>query len=132
MTFHVLKDRGDDRGSSYTLPATWLSQVAGTVDVHATTLVPSKVRGNHYHSVRQELLLVLHQDAWSAHWDTGAGSPVLSRVFTGAGAVLIEVDRGAAHAVRNDGSLPLQILGMCDGPYNPVAPDSHPRKVVEP
>ncbi|MFG2824864.1 hypothetical protein ACGFX4_36225 [Kitasatospora sp. NPDC048365] len=128
--FHVLPDGGDVRGSSFSLPDTWLQAVAGFLDVHATTLVPGGVRGNHYHLSGRELLLVLHRESWSAHWDTGEGTPVSSRTFPGPGAVLVEVALGCSHAVRNDGSTDLQIIGFRDRPFDPADPDAHPREVV--
>lgn len=132
LVFHVLPDGGDARGSSFTLPATWLAaEGRGQVDVHVTTLVPGAVRGNHFHVRRRELLLVVHQESWSAHWDeAGDGTPVHSRTFGGQGAVLVEVPRLVSHAVRNDGSLPLQITGFSEGSYDPASPDAFPRRLV--
>lgn len=131
LIFHVLPDGGDERGSSFALPATWLGSAGGPVDVHVTTLVPGGVRGNHFHRERRELLIVVHQGAWSVHWDEGSeGTPVRSRVFEGRGAVLIEVPPLVSHAVRNDGSAVLQITGLSDGLYDPAAPDAYSRTVV--
>jgi dTDP-4-dehydrorhamnose 3,5-epimerase-like enzyme len=131
LIFHVLQDGGDERGSSFALPATWLGSADRSVDVHVTTLVPGAVRGNHFHRARRELLIVVHQGAWSAHWDEGGeATPVHSRVFEGRGAVLIEVPPMVSHAVRNDGSAVLQITGLSDGVYNPAAPDAYSREVV--
>ncbi|MFI6655336.1 hypothetical protein ACIBL8_07475 [Streptomyces sp. NPDC050523] len=114
------------------MPDTWLAKGGGGhVDVHVTTLMPGAVRGNHFHVRRRELLLVLHEEAWSGHWDeAGDGTPLHSRTFGGRGAVLIEVPRLVSHAVRNDGSVPLHITGFSDGEYDPASPDAFPRSVV--
>lgn len=130
MQLRVLADGGDERGSSFALPATWLQAVDGPVDVHLSTLVPKAVRGNHFHRDRRELLIVVHQDAWSLHWDTGEGTAVHSRTFEGSGAVLVEVEPLASHAVRNDGGADLLITGLCDRAYDPAAPDAWHRNVV--
>ncbi len=58
---------------------------------------------------------MIHRDAWSLHWDSGEGSAVCSR--------------DAAHAVRNDGTEDLYIVGLSDGEYDPAAPDAYPRRV---
>jgi dTDP-4-dehydrorhamnose 3,5-epimerase-like enzyme len=129
LVVHVLPDSGDARGSSFSLPVTWLSAVQGAVDLHVTGLAPGYVRGDHYHLVRRELLMVLHEADWTLYWDSGAGSAVSQREFQGAGAVLIEVPVGVAHAVRNRGPADLRIIGISDGSYDPAVPDAYPRKV---
>lgn len=132
LAVEVLKDGGDARGSSFPVPAAWLRRLGVIEDVHVASLVPGGVRGNHYHVTRRELLLVVHQDSWSLHWDCGDKSAVVRREFSGAGAVLVFVPPYAAHAVRNDGKAELQITGMSDGLYDSSAPDAFPRRVVAP
>lgn len=132
LVVRVLTNSGDGRGASFPLPATWLGELNGALDVHITTLVPGATRGDHYHRARRELLIVLHRGAWSLHWDCGQDTEVRRRDFAGAGAVLIEVAPFAAHAVRNDGTTELSIVGLSEGAFDPVAPDSYPRKVSRP
>jgi len=129
LVVHVLPDSGDVRGSSFSMPATWLDAVEGAVDVHVTVLSPGYVRGDHFHLVRRELLVVLHESDWSLYGDSGAGSAVSQRDFQGSGAVLVEVPVGVSHAVRNRGSADLRIIGLSRGPYDPAVPDAYPRKV---
>ena len=128
----VLKDSGDDRGSSFPVPDGWLAAPFPVQDAHLSTLMPGKVRGDHFHVVRHEILMVMSTDRWSLHWDSGDGTRIDVRVFEGPSAVVIQVPPHASHAVRNDGNAPLQILGLTDGPYDPAAPDAYPRKVTRP
>ena len=125
-----LADTGDQRGSSFTVPEAWSRFLSSIHDLHLMTLKPNYVRGNHYHARRREILLILHWDTWSFHWDTGEGTAPELRTFNGSGVVLIEVEPQASHAVVNRGLRDLVIAGMADEAYDPGHPDSHPRKVV--
>lgn len=98
--------------------------------MHIATIEPGAIRGNHYHAARRELLVIMSVDRWSLHWDTGAGTPVQQRSFDRAGTVLVTVPTGVAHAIRNDGEVPVTMMGMTDGPYDAKNPDAYPRMVV--
>jgi dTDP-4-dehydrorhamnose 3,5-epimerase-like enzyme len=125
-----LKDFGDERGSSFPAPEACLGGGFALRDAHLSTLQPGRLRGNHFHVARQEILLVMFTDRWSLHWDTGNETPVTVRVFDGTGAVIVRVPPYASHALRNDGSSPLHIVGLTDGPYDPGQPDAFPRQVA--
>ncbi len=131
-TFSVvdLKDSGDARGSSFGVPAELFAGPFPVMDMHAAMIEPGAVRGNHYHALRREVLVIMATDRWSLHWDEGADTPARQREFTGPGAVLVVVPEGMSHAIRNDGTVPVQIFGMADGPYDLTKPDVHPRSVV--
>jgi oxalate decarboxylase/phosphoglucose isomerase-like protein (cupin superfamily) len=125
----VIEDSGDGRGSSFPVPGACLTGGFPVHDAHLSTLMPGRVRGDHFHVARQEILLVMSVDRWSLHWDSGAGTRVDSRAFDGPTAVVIQVPPHASHAIRNDGDAPLQIVGLTDGPYDPAAPDAYLRQV---
>lgn len=125
-----LKDSGDGRGSSFPVPEQCFEDGFTVRDAHLSTLSPGHVRGNHFHITRNEVLLVMSADRWSLYWDTGEGTQVTARMFDGPGSVLIRVPPYASHAIKNDGTQPLRIVGLTDGPYDPVSPDSYPRRVT--
>lgn len=127
----VLSDSGDDRGSSFPAPNECFEGGFSVRNAHLSTLLPGYVRGNHFHVARHETLLVMSADRWSLHWDSGINSPVEVRVFDGPGAVVIRIPPHVSHAIRNDGSMLLHIVGLTDGPYDPVAPDAFPRRVTQ-
>ena len=81
---------------------------------HAETLPSGLVRGNSFHRTERELLIVLHDDAWTLAFDSGEGTPVETRAFSGSGAVRIEIDPGSAHAIRHDGRSDLHIFVVGD------------------
>lgn len=125
-----LNDSEDERGSSFSLPDTWREFIGSVLDLHAMTLRPKQVRGNHYHAERHESIIVIYCDQWSLHWDSGPQSAVQHQHFVDKGAVLIQIEPHASHAIRNDGSVELYILGMSNRQYDPQDPDSHYRRLV--
>jgi UDP-2-acetamido-2,6-beta-L-arabino-hexul-4-ose reductase len=125
-----LSDKGDERGQSFSVPGSSLCFLGSAVDLHVTTIRPGHVRGNHYHVDRREILVVVFQGAWSLYWDHGPGTTTESRRFAGTGAVLIEVDPLASHAVLNDGNRDLHVVAMTNRAYDPGAPDTVHRPVV--
>ncbi|MEV6630152.1 hypothetical protein AB0M54_05305 [Actinoplanes sp. NPDC051470] len=125
-----LPNTGDTRGSSFSVPVELVGSSFPVADIHLATIAPGAVRGNHYHVLRHEILLVLASDRWSLHWDEGPGETPQSRRFEGSGAVLVYVPTGMSHAIRNDGSAALTMVGLTDGPYDPDQPDVYPRAVV--
>jgi dTDP-4-dehydrorhamnose 3,5-epimerase-like enzyme len=131
LAIHLISDGGDERGSSFSFPGALLGAIASVEDMHITTLAPGGIRGNHYHVARNEILIVLYKDSWSLHWDTGEGSVIERRTFSGDGAALLAVPPLASHAIRNDGVEYVQIVALSDGLYDPEYPDSFPRAVAD-
>jgi hypothetical protein len=125
-----LSDSGDARGSSHSVPAEVFSGHFPLADMHIATIEPGAVRGNHFHAVRRELLVIMAADRWSLHWDEGEGTPVQQRSFGGLGAVVVTVPIGMSHAVRNDGAVAMGMVGLTDGPYDAERPDAYARPVV--
>jgi UDP-2-acetamido-2,6-beta-L-arabino-hexul-4-ose reductase len=126
-----LEDRGDRRGFSYTVQHRQLSFLGSVEDVHFSSTLPGHIRGNHFHRLRKEVLIVRHEDSWTLAWDSGEGTDVETRKFEGAGTVAVEIEPLASHAVRNDGQRPLLIFAMTDGLYDPANPDSYGRIVLD-
>ena len=129
--FAELTDSGDERGSSFAAPGSWLSNAFPVRDVHISTTLPGHVRGNHCHQIRNEILIIAFEDRWSLHWDTGEGTPQHHHQFEGKGTVVVSVAPYASHAIRNDGSLLLHMVGLSDVAYDPLVPDTLPRKVCD-
>lgn len=125
-----IPDSGDERGCSFSIPDAWNRYLSALADLHVTTIHPGHVRGNHYHVRRKEILIVIHRDQWSFHWDSGAGTEVHQQSFRGTGAALIEISPLVSHAVVNTGQRDLLVAGMSDTRYNPQRPDAYPRPVV--
>jgi len=115
-----LGNRGDARGLSFNAPPEALAFVGRMSDLHLASTKPGAVRGNHYHRLRREAILVMPGAKWSLHWDEGQNSPAQHRDFSGASAVLVLISPGASHAVRNDsdGEHELWLIAISSGPYD--------------
>ena len=118
MQISELKNSGDDRGLSFTLPRSALDVLGNVADMHLASTGPTAVRGNHYHVSKHEIILVLPGTAWSLHWDEGEGLPAQHRNFSGGSAVLVQVFPGCSHAVRNEDSAVLWLLTCSSETYD--------------
>jgi hypothetical protein len=126
----VLEDDGDERGSSFAVPHEHLRFVGAAEDMHIACILPGHKRGDHFHVLRVELIVVVHSDRFSLHWDRGAGTKPSSRSFEGKGAVAIAMPKHSSHAIVNDGAEPLWLVATSDSPYDADAPDAHHRIVT--
>jgi hypothetical protein len=131
LTFVELTGNGDERGRSFALPGSWLSDAFPVRDGHVTTLLPGHIRGNHFHRIRREILILMFEDRCSLHWNTGEGTPLHHHQFEGQGTVAVMVEPHASHAIRNDGSVLLHIVGLSDAAYDPLMPDTVFRQVCD-
>ena len=128
LRFTNLPNTGDARGSSFTISPAILSFLGRIADVHVSTLLPGHVRGNHFHTRKNEVLIVLRQSEWSLHWDNGEGTPVQVKQFSGQGAEVVLIEPGSSHAVRNIGASELTIIALNSEAYDPR--EVIPRKVT--
>jgi oxalate decarboxylase/phosphoglucose isomerase-like protein (cupin superfamily) len=134
VVFTPLPDSSDERGVSFSILGELLDSMPKVRDVHISSLRPGAIRGNHYHSVKTEVITVAYVDAWSFYWDMGEGTEVQSRQFVGTGAVAVAVPLNWSHAVRNEGASDLWLFNASDmafGREPGAASDSHVRKVVQ-
>lgn len=130
LIIQELQDSTDDRGASFSVPLEVLRHVEAVRDVHIAVVRPGHIRGNHYHARHAEIITVVYQDDWSLHWDTGAGTTVHNRSFTGCGAVSIVVPLHWSHAVKNDGGIDLWLFNASDLAFAHGARDAVTRMVT--
>lgn len=115
-----LTARTDPRGASFDVAVPF----AAAGECHIATIRPGHVRGNHFHTTRHELLVVVATGRWTLFWDEGEGTPVQQRTFE-AGAVEMQFPPLEAHAVRNDGGSDLHLFVLGD-----VRADDAQRRVL--
>jgi dTDP-4-dehydrorhamnose 3,5-epimerase-like enzyme len=130
MRIVEMADSGDERGSSFQTGQEWLGFLGGIDDAHSATIVPGYVRGNHYHKRRREVIAVLFADERQLAWKRSDETEVETRIFSGSGAVLLEVEPLVAHAIENSGQGLLWIVGFSHGALDPEALDSYLRKLL--
>ncbi|MEW6142648.1 MAG: hypothetical protein AB1597_05750 [Chloroflexota bacterium] len=127
----LLQDLGDERGSSFSVVAKQIEFLGSVLDIHIAMLRPGHLRGNHYHSEHREVIVIIYRDRWSLYWDTGADTQIQQRQFNGNGAVLIEIDQLASHAIKNEGLEDLYVFGLSNKQYDAQKPDTHHRPIVQ-
>lgn len=125
-----LESRCDERGEVYPSLADWCCPLREIRNLHVTTLLPGKVRGNHFHISSKELLIVKYSDAWQFHWEEANGTRS-ARSFEGRGVALIEIEPESAHAAINTGARELTIVSIMESRYDLRVPDAQ-RKVLLP
>lgn len=112
----------DGRGEVFPSPLDWSAALGKLANVHVTTLLAGKVRGNHLHRLSRELLIIKHSDDCQFHWAL-PGAPPTSRSFSGLGVAIIEIEPEIPHAVLNNGKKDLTIVSLMESGYDPEQPD---------
>jgi dTDP-4-dehydrorhamnose 3,5-epimerase-like enzyme len=125
-----VKDAGDSRGHSFPLGDQIGCALPAVRDAHFATILPGCVRGNHYHRLRREVLVVFSEGSWTLAWDEGEGTQPCERRFNSAEAVVVQIEPGASHAIRNDGECALFVISLSDGIYSETNPDAYPRQLL--
>lgn len=115
-----LKDNGDLRGSSFSLPLEAFDFVGSIADIYIACTLAGSIRGNHFHLRRREAIVILPGTAWSLHWDLGEDTAIEHRSFDGKRAVLVLILPGSSHAIANDGSAPLWLVACSSEKYDPA------------
>lgn len=123
-----LKDGVDSRGSSFSLPQPALEFIGTVCDLHLACTLTGSIRGNHFHLRKREAIMILPGAAWSLHWDEGNATQIEHRNFDGTAAVLVLVEPGCSHAVRNDGHSPMWLVACSSEKYDPA--ETVARKVI--
>lgn len=130
MKIEVLPNTGDHRGFSTVCKRDQFRLPADLQEVHCTTLSPGMIRGNHYHKVRIEFILVYFWDDCQIAWDEGEGTPIQVANFSGAGAIAITVESLHSHAVKNTGAREIVIVALSDFLYSVENPDTYHRHLL--
>lgn len=125
-----LENRDDGRGDAFYLPGEALEWLGGVREVHLVAARPGKVRGNHLHRRRREVILVRARGPWELAWRPPGGDTA-RRGFEGSGAWLLAVEPETAHAVRNLGEAELVILSCSSGRPRGDDRDTEPVSLLE-
>ncbi len=123
LTLTRLDDRDDGRGSALYLPDEALAWLGAVAEIHLVTIRQGAVRGNHVHRRRRELILIRAPGPWELAWREPQGETVRRR-FDGPDAVLLAVEPGVAHAIKNLAQAELLITSCSNGRFDPDDPDT--------
>jgi dTDP-4-dehydrorhamnose 3,5-epimerase-like enzyme len=116
----ALEYYGDARGALYNISDADLQFLDSIQNIHFGKIHPNSVRGNHYHLQTKELLIISYSDAWTLAWATKDSAQISTRKFAGSGSVMIKIDEGVAHAVKNTGSKDLELIALSDRIFSEI------------
>jgi dTDP-4-dehydrorhamnose 3,5-epimerase-like enzyme len=120
-----LENYGDARGALYNISDADLRFLDNIQNIHFGKIHPDSIRGNHYHHQSKEMLIICYSDIWTLAWARKDSSEIFRKEFTGSGAVLIKVDEGVAHSVKNNGDNDLEIIALSNRIFSKESPDTY-------
>lgn len=130
LTVVHLEDRDDGRGFAFYLPSDAVEWLGTVREVHLVAARPGAIRGNHVHGRRREIILIRSAGPWELAWRPPGGDTA-RRTFREPGAVLLAVEPGTPHAIKNLGRDDLTILSCSSGHHDPDDPDTQPVSLLE-
>jgi len=123
----VLEDYGDTRGALYNIPVTDMQFLDNIQNIHFGKIHPNSIRGNHYHHQSKEMLIISYSDIWTLAWAKKDSAEISKKEFTGTGTVLIKVNEGIVHSVKNNGDKDLEIIALSNRIFSKEDPDTFTR-----
>ena len=120
-----LENYGDTRGALYNIPDSDLQFLDKIQNIHFGIIYPNSIRGNHYHHQSKEMLIITYLDAWTLAWAKKDSDEISKKKFTGSGAVLIKVNEGVGHSVKNNGDKDLEIIALSDRIFSKEGSDTY-------
>jgi dTDP-4-dehydrorhamnose 3,5-epimerase-like enzyme len=123
----VLEDYGDTRGALYNIPDTDMQFLDKIQNIHFGKIHPNSIRGNHYHHQSKEMLIISYSDIWTLAWAEKDSDEISKKEFTGSGTVLIKVNEGVVHSVKNNGDKDLEIIALSNRIFSKETPDTYSR-----
>jgi dTDP-4-dehydrorhamnose 3,5-epimerase-like enzyme len=122
-----LENYGDKRGALYNIPDTDLQFLDKIQNIHFGEIHPNSIRGNHYHHQGKEMLIITYSDSWTLAWSEKDSADISKEEFTGSGAVLIKVNEGVVHSIKNNGDKDLEIIAFSERIFSKEDADTFTR-----
>jgi dTDP-4-dehydrorhamnose 3,5-epimerase-like enzyme len=123
----ALENYGDTRGALYNIPDTDMQFLDNIQNIHFGKIHPNSIRGNHYHHQSKEMLIISYSDIWTLAWTEKDSDEISKKEFTGSGTVLIKVNEGVVHSVKNNGDKDLEIIALSNRIFSKETPDTYSR-----
>lgn len=131
VEFVTYKPSEDLRGYSFLLDDDIAKFIQAVRNLHVSTVLPGKIRGNHFHTKKREILFAMPGCRWLIAWDQGKHTAIKEQTFSGETAVLVKIAPLSSHAVKNVDKKDLVLLSMGKERYNPEDPDAQTRIVLD-
>lgn len=120
----ALENYGDTRGALYNIPDKDMQFLDKIQNIHFGKICPGSIRGNHYHHRSKEMLIIGYLDTWTLAWAKKDSAEISKKAFTGSGTVLIKVNEGVVHSVKNNGDKDLEIIALSNRIFSKETPDT--------
>ena len=127
----TLENYGDIRGALYNIPDTDMQFLDKIQNIHFGKIRPNSIRGNHYHHQSKEMLIISYSDTWTLAWAKKDSSEISKKEFAGSGAVLIKVNEGIVHSVKNNGDKDLEIIALSNRIFSKENPDTFSKILLQ-
>jgi dTDP-4-dehydrorhamnose 3,5-epimerase-like enzyme len=128
----TIENYGDARGDLYNISDADLQFLDRIQNIHFGKIHPNFVRGNHYHRQTKEMLIVSYSDAWTLAWAKQDTARISTQEFIGSGAVLIKINKGVAHALKNSGDEDLTLIALSSKRFSRENADAFTRILIDP
>ena len=113
-----LSDRNDGRGAAFFVEPDVLEWLGPVADLHVVAIAPGKVRGNHRHAERREVIVLHYQGAVDVAWRAPDAVRTQHLRFEGQGGLLMKVEPRTLHAFRNAGDGFVEIVSLSNGRFD--------------
>jgi dTDP-4-dehydrorhamnose 3,5-epimerase-like enzyme len=120
-----LENYGDIRGALYNISDSDMQFLDKIKNIHFGKICPGSIRGNHYHHQSKEMLIISYLDTWTLAWAKKDSDEISIKEFIGSGAVLIKVNEGVVHSVKNNGDKDLEIIALSNRIFSKENPDTY-------
>jgi dTDP-4-dehydrorhamnose 3,5-epimerase-like enzyme len=128
----AIENYGDARGALYNISDEDLQFLDRIQNIHFGKIHPNSIRGNHYHRQSKEMLIISYSDAWTLAWAKKDSAQISTKEFAGSGAVMIKINEGVAHTLKNNGDKDLELIALSSKGFSKENTDAFPRILIEP
>jgi dTDP-4-dehydrorhamnose 3,5-epimerase-like enzyme len=126
-----LENYSDTRGALYNIPDTDMQFLDKIQNIHFGKICPGSIRGNHYHHQSKEMLIIGYLDTWTLAWAKKDSDEISKKEFTESGAVLVKINEGVVHSVKNNGDKELEIIALSNRIFSKENPDTISRILLQ-
>jgi len=131
IQFLPINDKGDIRGESYYIPDKAIEFIGNIDEMHYATILPSQIRGNHYHIGRREFIIIKSSDACIVSWREPNENFISTKEFKKNRVILILVEPQVIHAIKNTGKAPIHLVSCSNKRYDPDHPDTFREEILK-
>jgi dTDP-4-dehydrorhamnose 3,5-epimerase-like enzyme len=126
-----IENYGDTRGALYNISDRDLKFLNKVQNIHFGKIHPNSVRGNHYHRQSKEMLIISYSDVWTLAWAEKDSAQIFTKEFKGSGAVMIKINAGVVHTLKNNGDKDLELIALSNIRFSKENTDAFSRILIE-